>query len=63
MSLSTWFRDYLYFPLGGNRCKKYKCYLNILIVFLVSGLWHGAAWTYIVWGRNTRTLSNIRENV
>ena len=50
MSLSTWFRDYLYFPLGGNRCKKYKCYLNILIVFLVSGLWHGAAWTYIVWG-------------
>lgn len=50
MSLSTWFRDYLYFPLGGNRCKKYKCYLNILIVFLVSGLWHGAAWTYIIWG-------------
>lgn len=50
MSLSTWFRDYLYFPLGGNRCKKYKCYLNILIVFLVSGLWLGAAWTYIVWG-------------
>lgn len=50
ISLSTWFRDYLYFPLGGNRCKKYRCYLNILIVFLVSGLWHGAAWTYIVWG-------------
>lgn len=50
MSLSTWFRDYLYFPLGGNRCSKYRSYLNILIVFLVSGLWHGASWTYIIWG-------------
>ncbi|MBP8639849.1 MAG: MBOAT family protein [Oscillospiraceae bacterium] len=50
ISLSSWFRDYLYFPLGGNRCSKARSYLNIIIVFLVSGLWHGAAITYIVWG-------------
>lgn len=50
ISLSTWFRDYLYIPLGGNRKGKVKLYLNLLIVFLVSGLWHGAAWTYIIWG-------------
>lgn len=50
ISLSTWFRDYLYIPLGGNRCGKLKHYRNILITFCVSGLWHGAAWTYVVWG-------------
>lgn len=50
ISLSTWFRDYLYFPLGGSRCSKARNYLNIIIVFLVSGLWHGAALTFIVWG-------------
>ena len=50
ISLSTWFRDYLYIPLGGNRCKKYRHLLNLMIVFTVSGLWHGAAWTYVVWG-------------
>ena len=50
ISLSTWFRDYLYFPLGGNRCSKARGYLNIIIVFLVSGLWHGAALNFIVWG-------------
>lgn len=50
ISLSTWFRDYLYFPLGGNRKGKWRGYLNIVIVFLVSGLWHGAALTFIVWG-------------
>jgi len=50
ISLSTWFRDYLYFPLGGSRCTKARNYLNIIIVFLVSGLWHGAALTFIVWG-------------
>ena len=50
ISLSTWFRDYLYIPLGGNRCKKYRHLLNIFIVFLVSGLWHGAAWTFVIWG-------------
>ena len=50
MSLTNWFRDYIYFPLGGSRCSKIKRYRNIMVVFLVSGLWHGAAWTYVVWG-------------
>lgn len=50
ISLSTWFRDYLYIPLGGSRCAKWRAYLNLLIVFTVSGLWHGANWTFIVWG-------------
>lgn len=50
ISLSTWFRDYLYIPLGGNRKGIYITYRNILIVFVVSGFWHGAAWTFILWG-------------
>lgn len=50
ISLSTWFRDYLYIPLGGNRKGKARKYLNLLIVFLVSGLWHGASWTFVIWG-------------
>lgn len=50
ISLSTWFRDYLYIPLGGSRCKPLRHYVNLMIVFLVSGLWHGASWTYVVWG-------------
>jgi len=50
ISLSTWFKDYLYIPLGGNRVKRPKAYRNLFIVFLVSGLWHGANWTYIIWG-------------
>jgi len=50
ISLSTWFRDYLYFPLGGNRVAKSRWYTNLLVVFLISGLWHGAAWTFVIWG-------------
>jgi len=50
ISLSTWFRDYVYIPLGGNRCSKTRNSINILITFLVSGLWHGANWTFVVWG-------------
>ena len=50
ISLSTWFRDYVYIPLGGNRCGKLRHKLNLLITFLVSGLWHGANWTYVIWG-------------
>jgi alginate O-acetyltransferase complex protein AlgI len=50
ISLSTWFRDYLYIPLGGNRVKISRWSLNILIVFMISGLWHGASWTFVVWG-------------
>lgn len=50
ISLSSWFRDYLYFPLGGNRKGKVRTYLNLFIVMLVSGLWHGAGWTFVIWG-------------
>ncbi len=50
ISLSTWFRDYLYIPLGGNRVVKWRWYYNLFITFLVSGFWHGANWTFLVWG-------------
>lgn len=50
ISLMRWFRDYVYFPLGGSRCSKKKACLNTLIVFLISGLWHGANWTFVAWG-------------
>lgn len=50
ISLSTWFRDYLYIPLGGNRTHPFRHYLNLCIVFLVCGLWHGANWTFVIWG-------------
>lgn len=50
ISLSTWFRDYVYIPLGGSRVPKAKAIRNIFIVFLISGFWHGANWTFIVWG-------------
>jgi D-alanyl-lipoteichoic acid acyltransferase DltB (MBOAT superfamily) len=50
MSLSCWFRDYLYVPLGGNREGRARTYRNLLIVFLLCGLWHGAAWTFVAWG-------------
>ena len=50
ISLSTWFRDYVYIPLGGNRVGKIRHYINLMITFLVSGLWHGANWTFVAWG-------------
>jgi D-alanyl-lipoteichoic acid acyltransferase DltB (MBOAT superfamily) len=50
ISLSTWFRDYLYVPLGGSRCGPWRTWRNLLIVFVVSGFWHGANWTFVVWG-------------
>jgi len=50
ISLTTWFRDYVYIPLGGNRQGRWATYRNCAIVFLISGLWHGAAWTFVVWG-------------
>ncbi|MBU0898070.1 MBOAT family protein, partial [Patescibacteria group bacterium] len=50
ISLSSWFRDYVYIPLGGNRVSKRRNYFNLFITFLLSGLWHGAGWTYIFWG-------------
>ncbi len=50
ISLSTWFRDYVYIPLGGNRKGSLFTYRNLIVTFVISGLWHGAAWTFIIWG-------------
>jgi alginate O-acetyltransferase complex protein AlgI len=50
ISLSTWFRDYVYIPLGGSRVSKSKIYVNLFIVFLVTGFWHGASWSFMIWG-------------
>ncbi len=50
ISLSSWFKDYLYIPLGGNRVVKWRWYYNLIVTFVVSGLWHGANWTFIAWG-------------
>ena len=50
ISLTSWFTDYVYIPLGGSRCKKWRHLFNIMVVFLLSGIWHGAAWTYVLWG-------------
>ena len=50
ISLSTWLRDYVYIPLGGSRCSKIRNYWNIFVTFFVSGVWHGANWTFIAWG-------------
>lgn len=62
ISLSTWFRDYVYIPLGGNRCSKMRQYLNLMITFLVSGLWHGAAWSFILWGVSCCFSDNYESN-
>jgi len=59
ISLTTWFRDYIYFPLGGSRCEKWKIIRNIFIVWGISGLWHGANWTFICWGLFHATLLAI----
>ncbi len=50
MSLGSWFREYVYIPLGGNRVNKFRAYLNILIVWMLTGLWHGAEWNFVFWG-------------
>lgn len=50
MTLGAWFKDYLYIPLGGNRVKPWRMYVNLAIVFLACGIWHGAGWTFVVWG-------------
>jgi alginate O-acetyltransferase complex protein AlgI len=50
MTLSSWFRDYVYFPLGGNRVGSLRTYGNLIVVFALTGLWHGASWTFVVWG-------------
>ncbi len=50
MSLSRWFRDYVYVPLGGNRQSTGRTYVNLVTVFFLCGLWHGANWTFVIWG-------------
>jgi len=50
MSLGSWFRDYVYIPMGGNRVKKSRWVVNILMVWMLTGLWHGAAWNFVLWG-------------
>lgn len=50
ISFSTWLRDYIYFPLGGSRVPRLRCYANLMVTFLVCGIWHGATWGYIIWG-------------
>jgi D-alanyl-lipoteichoic acid acyltransferase DltB (MBOAT superfamily) len=59
ISLTTWFRDYVYFPLGGSRCDKWKIIRNVYIVWGISGLWHGANWTFVCWGLYHATLLAI----
>lgn len=61
ISLSTWFRDYVYIPLGGNRCSKFRRNVNLMITFIVSGLWHGANWTFLAWGA-VHGLAQVIEN-
>ena len=61
ISLSTWFRDYLYYPIGGNQVAKTRWVFNILIVFVVSGFWHGANWTFLIWGALFGTIYLIEK--
>lgn len=61
ISLSTWFRDYVYFPLGGSRCNQAKTYRNLMITFLVSGLWHGAAYNFVIWGGGIMVSARLSE--
>jgi D-alanyl-lipoteichoic acid acyltransferase DltB (MBOAT superfamily) len=63
ISLSTWFKDYVYIPLGGNRCSKTKRDRNLMITFLTSGLWHGASWTYVIWGAMHGVVQVIENHV
>ena len=61
ISLSTWFRDYVYIPLGGNRVKRIRHAFNLIVTFMVSGLWHGANWTFVVWGGGTWNRPGYRK--
>lgn len=61
ISLSSWFRDYLYIPLGGNRLGQFRLYFNLAVVMLLCGLWHGAAWTFVAWGAGHGVLLSIER--
>ena len=61
ISMTSWFREYLYFPLGGNRKGKVRTYINQWIVFLVSGFWHGASWNFVFWGAYHGSLLNVER--
>lgn len=61
ISLSTWFKDYVYFPLGGNRVSRLKLYRNLFIVWFLTGMWHGANWTFIIWGLYFGILISIEK--
>ena len=63
ISLSTWFRDYVYRPLGGKHAKGWRPYRNLMLVFLISGLWHGAAWTFVIWGAIHGVILSIEKAV
>ena len=62
ISLSSWFRDYIYIPLGGNRGGKFKWYRNIFVVWLLTGFWHGAEWTFVLWGLYFGVLLVVEKN-
>ena len=63
ISLTQWFRDYIYIPLGGNRCSKARWILNMFVVWLLTGIWHGADWTFIIWGLAYFVLLTAEKNV
>ncbi len=63
ISLSTWFRDYVYIPLGGNRVSSFRISFNLLATFIISGFWHGANWTFIVWGTIHGAIQVLEKNV
>lgn len=63
ISLSTWLRDYLYIPLGGNRCGKFRHHFNLWITMVLGGLWHGASWMYVLWGGYQGTLLGVDKVV
>ena len=63
ISLSSWFRDYIYIPLGGNRVSKLKWIRNIIIVWMLTGLWHGAEWNFVIWGLYFGVLLIIEKSI